>query len=180
MRLEIQSAATDQSTPRQEPQKCASFLSVFASPPLRTHGVKGTLAFGSSGSTNRKLCSYILQEDYLQPLFTVHEIMLMACDLKVSSDSLNRSEKLRLVSFQSFSFCVCWVPPESSYPIEYVCLFVCILMQFSLSAFLSSILSPLGGQNSRHVTLELLQADALWQFVRRPAEASINRTGAYR
>uniref|UniRef100_A0A1S4H0A3 Uncharacterized protein n=1 Tax=Anopheles gambiae TaxID=7165 RepID=A0A1S4H0A3_ANOGA len=62
-----------------------------------THGVKGTLAFGSSGSTNRKLCSYILQEDYLQPLFTVHEIMLMACDLKVSSDSLNRSEKLRLV-----------------------------------------------------------------------------------
>uniref|UniRef100_A0A182NGM4 ABC-2 type transporter transmembrane domain-containing protein n=1 Tax=Anopheles dirus TaxID=7168 RepID=A0A182NGM4_9DIPT len=64
---------------------------------MRTHGVKGTLAFGSSGSTNRKLCSYILQEDYLQPLFTVHEIMLMACDLKVSSDSLNRSEKLRLV-----------------------------------------------------------------------------------
>ncbi|XP_053665593.1 ATP-binding cassette sub-family G member 1 [Anopheles marshallii] len=62
-----------------------------------TQGVKGTLAFGSSGSTNRKLCSYILQEDYLQPLFTVHEIMLMACDLKVSSDSLNRSEKLRLV-----------------------------------------------------------------------------------
>ncbi|XP_053676005.1 ATP-binding cassette sub-family G member 1 [Anopheles nili] len=62
-----------------------------------TRGVKGTLAFGASGNTNRKLCSYILQEDYLQPLFTVHEIMLMACDLKVSSDSLNRSEKLRLV-----------------------------------------------------------------------------------
>uniref|UniRef100_A0A182STB2 ABC transporter domain-containing protein n=1 Tax=Anopheles maculatus TaxID=74869 RepID=A0A182STB2_9DIPT len=62
-----------------------------------TQGVKGTLSFGSSGNTNRKLCSYILQEDYLQPLFTVHEIMLMACDLKVSSDSLNRSEKLRLV-----------------------------------------------------------------------------------
>lgn len=62
-----------------------------------THGVKGTLAFGSSGRTSRKLCSYILQEDYLQPLFTVHEIMLMACDLKVSSETHNRSEKLRLV-----------------------------------------------------------------------------------
>uniref|UniRef100_A0A182J370 Uncharacterized protein n=1 Tax=Anopheles atroparvus TaxID=41427 RepID=A0A182J370_ANOAO len=62
-----------------------------------THGVKGTLSFGGSGRTNRKLCSYILQEDYLQPLFTVHEIMLMACDLKVSSAGHNRSEKLRLV-----------------------------------------------------------------------------------
>ncbi|XP_058056884.1 ATP-binding cassette sub-family G member 1 [Anopheles bellator] len=62
-----------------------------------TQGVKGTLSFGNAGGTNRKLCSYILQEDYLQPLFTVHEIMLMACDLKVASESLNRTEKHRLV-----------------------------------------------------------------------------------
>ncbi|XP_035794876.1 ATP-binding cassette sub-family G member 1-like [Anopheles albimanus] len=62
-----------------------------------TQGVKGTLSFGGHGHTNRKLCSYILQEDYLQPLFTVEEIMVMACDLKVSSNSLNRTEKHRLI-----------------------------------------------------------------------------------
>ncbi|ETN64305.1 abc transporter [Anopheles darlingi] len=62
-----------------------------------TQGVKGKLSFGGNGHSNRKLCSYILQEDYLQPLFTVEEIMVMACDLKVSSNSLNRTEKHRLI-----------------------------------------------------------------------------------
>ncbi|XP_058819185.1 ATP-binding cassette sub-family G member 1 [Topomyia yanbarensis] len=59
-------------------------------------GVKGSLNIGNTVGGN-KLCSYILQEDNLHPFFTVHEIMTMACDLKISSGSLKQDDKLRLI-----------------------------------------------------------------------------------
>ncbi|XP_058446480.1 ATP-binding cassette sub-family G member 1 isoform X2 [Malaya genurostris] len=59
-------------------------------------GVKGSLNIGNTVEGN-KLCSYILQEDNLHPFFTVHEIMTMACDLKISSRCLKQDDKLRLI-----------------------------------------------------------------------------------
>ncbi|XP_055637744.1 ATP-binding cassette sub-family G member 1 [Toxorhynchites rutilus septentrionalis] len=59
-------------------------------------GVKGSLNIGGSVDGS-KLCSYILQEDNLHPFFTVQEIMMMACDLKISSRFLKHIDKERLV-----------------------------------------------------------------------------------
>lgn len=61
-----------------------------------TSGVKGSLNIGRTVGGN-KLCSYILQEDNLHPYFTVQEIMMMACDLKISSRCLQNGEKQRLI-----------------------------------------------------------------------------------
>lgn len=61
-----------------------------------TSGVKGSLNIGRNVGGN-KLCSYILQEDNLHPFFTVQEIMMMACDLKISSRCLEHDDKQRLI-----------------------------------------------------------------------------------
>uniref|UniRef100_A0A1Q3FN52 Putative the eye pigment transporter n=1 Tax=Culex tarsalis TaxID=7177 RepID=A0A1Q3FN52_CULTA len=61
-----------------------------------TSGVKGSLNIGQIVGGN-KLCSYILQEDNLHPFFTVQEIMMMACDLKISSRCLEHEDKQRLI-----------------------------------------------------------------------------------
>ncbi|XP_065090174.1 ATP-binding cassette sub-family G member 1 [Ochlerotatus camptorhynchus] len=60
------------------------------------NGVKGTLNIGRTVGSN-KLCSYILQEDNLHPFFSVQEIMMMACDLKISSGCLKNDGKQRLI-----------------------------------------------------------------------------------
>lgn len=46
---------------------------------------------------NRKLCSYILQDDNLHPWFTVQEIMVMAAKLKISQGSFSHESMTSLV-----------------------------------------------------------------------------------
>lgn len=48
---------------------------------------------------NRKVCSYILQDDNLFPNFTVQENMIMAARLKISKQGLSNENKNILVSF---------------------------------------------------------------------------------
>lgn len=48
---------------------------------------------------NRKICSYILQDDNLFPNFTVQENMIMAARLKISKQGLSDENKNELVCF---------------------------------------------------------------------------------
>lgn len=66
----------------------------------RKHGVKGSISMGSSDDeklNNRKVCSYILQDDNLFPNFTVQENMIMAARLKISKQGLSDENKNILV-----------------------------------------------------------------------------------
>lgn len=64
--------------------------------------MKGSISMGSSDDeklNNRKICSYILQDDNLFPNFTVQENMIMAARLKISKQGLSDENKNVLVSF---------------------------------------------------------------------------------
>lgn len=63
--------------------------------------MKGSISMGSSDDeklNNRKICSYILQDDNLFPNFTVQENMIMAARLKISKQGLSDENKNVLVS----------------------------------------------------------------------------------
>lgn len=60
-------------------------------------GVEGEINIGHCTKTNKKICSYILQDDNLFPWFTVEEVMLLAATLKISKESMCLREKRILV-----------------------------------------------------------------------------------
>ncbi|CAD7079005.1 unnamed protein product [Hermetia illucens] len=60
-------------------------------------GVSGQISIAKNGKESRKICSYILQEDNLFPLFTVQETMILAATLKISNKSMSTKEKHILV-----------------------------------------------------------------------------------
>lgn len=66
-------------------------------------GVDGDINISKKENNNekhgRRMCSYILQDDNLFPLFTVQETMEQAADLKL--DNVSIKEKQKLVSDSS-------------------------------------------------------------------------------
>lgn len=57
---------------------------------IRTEGVNGTINF------HRKSSAYILQEDHHHTLLTVHEMMMMACKLKIKNNSNKEDNEERV------------------------------------------------------------------------------------
>jgi ABC-type multidrug transport system ATPase subunit len=66
----------------------------------RTSGVGGTLLVNGEvrdESTFRKQSCYIMQNDNLQPLLTVHEAMTVAANLKLSAKNTHKEKQSKVI-----------------------------------------------------------------------------------
>lgn len=67
---------------------------------FRRSGVSGKLLVNGEDrdeSTFRKQSCYIMQNDNLQPLLTVHEAMTVAANLKLSARNTHREKQSRVI-----------------------------------------------------------------------------------